>query len=392
MRWIRNRHIDLFLCNYIFAHGAAHHSPTTYYKGMISIMSTSRKPWKRVFIALLVLLVVIALGEVVLEIIGFGHPALAVLNDTVQYELMPNQHVRRLWPLSDSWVAHLDTNQYGMRSMPVSSVKPPNTFRLYFLGDSITYGTTQVDQSEIFTDLVRRDLPSIVHEPVEVMDGAMGGWAIANELAYLKEHGTLQADRVILVLNDGDPSQPLSPKPHGYGIPTVEYNPKWGYSELWYRVIAGHLHFFFKDHGIPLLQTGLYQDPGLEVTDDAAVIQQNLQYLDEMRAYLQQNNTPFSILLIPFPGTYQDPKLAKIAAVARSVIHKWAAQNQVPFLDIAPDIFTPHPYDILLRDHAHLNVKGNRAVATAIERNWATLAPTPTQAASVQMPKTTAAK
>ena len=42
------------------------------------------------------------------------------------------------------------------------------------------------------------------------MNGSISGWAIANELAFLKEHGTLSADRVILVLNDGDPTQPMS--------------------------------------------------------------------------------------------------------------------------------------------------------------------------------------
>jgi hypothetical protein len=339
--------------------------------------SASRKSYKRTFITLGLLLVVIALGEVVLQIIGFGHPALVVLNDAAQYELMPNQHIRRMWPLSDSKVAHVDTDQYGMRSMPVSPVKPPNTLRIYFLGDSITYGTTQVDQSQIFTDLVRRDLPNIVHQPVEVMDGAISGWAISNELGYLKEHGTLQADRLILVLNDGDPTQPLSPRPHDYGIPSTELNPKWGYEELWLRAVEPRLHRILSKHGIHLFKDMSTQDPGVTVGSDSAVLNQNLQYLGQMRDYLQQNHVAFSILFIPFPGILSDPVQSEHARIGKSAIAAWAMQNQVPFLDIGPGIITTNPSAILLRDHAHFNIKGNQKVADAIERNWAILSPTP---------------
>ena len=345
-------------------------------------MPAPRKPLKRVLIALIVLIVVIVLGEVVLQILGFGHPALSVLNDSSQYELIPNQHIRRLWPLSDSWVAHVDTNQYGMRSMPVSPVKPPNTLRLYFLGDSITYGTTQVDQSQIFTDLVRRDLPSIVHQPVEVLNGAMGGWAISNEFGFLKEHTPLQADRVILVLNDGDPAQPISPKPYNYIIPSAEYNPKWGYQEFWFRAAEPKLSKIFKKTGIPLLQGGAFQDPGLIVNDDAAMIRQNLQYLDQMRAYLQQNNTAFSILFIPFPGSYHVPIQDQRAAIARDAIAGWTARNRVPFLFIGPEIATSNPGSILLRDGAHFNALGNREIADAIVHNWTKLTSTPAQSAA----------
>ncbi len=342
-------------------------------------MPSSRKPLKRFLIICGVLLVLAVLGEVILQILGFGHPALVRLNDITQYELLPNQHVRRMWPLSDSAVAHVDTNQFGMRSMPISPVKPSGTLRIYFLGDSITYGTTQIDQSQIFTDLIRRELPSIVHQPVEVMDGAISGWAITNELAYLKEHGTVQADRVILVLNDGDPAQPVAPKPYNYGIPSVEFNPKSGYEELWFRVAEPMLQKTFKKHHIPLLQGATYQDPGLVVDDDAAVIQQNLRNLDEMRAYLQQNNTPFSILFIPFPGSYKDPVADRKAEVAKEVIAEWTAKNNVPFLYIGPYISRSNPASVLLRDHSHFNMQGNREVATAIENHWATLTTTPAQ-------------
>src|ERR1700753_1129344 len=106
----------------------------TYFKRSgLATMPSSRKLRRRFLILCGVLLVVVVLGEVILQIIGFGHPALVVMNDITQYELLPNQHVRRLWPLSDSRVAHVDVNQFGMRSMPISPVKPPNTLRIYFL-------------------------------------------------------------------------------------------------------------------------------------------------------------------------------------------------------------------------------------------------------------------
>jgi hypothetical protein len=111
-----------------------------------------------------------------------------------------------------------------------------------------------------------------------------------------------------------------------------------------------------------------------------------------MRTYLQQNKTAFSILFIPFPGAYLDPAINRKAAAAKDAIAGWTARKGVPFLYIGPDITTPNPNEILLRDHAHFNVRGNREIASAIENHWAQLTSAPEQAPDVRPAKTTATK
>jgi len=305
------------------------------------------------------------LGEILLQLLGFGHPAIVTSDSPARYELLPNQSIRRLWPLSDSWVSHVRTNRLGMRSDPLAETKPSGTLRIYFLGDSITYGTTQVDQSGLFSELVHRELPSLIHQSVEVMNGAISGWAIANELAFVKEHGTLGADRLILVINDGDPTQPMASLPPNDGIPSLEHHPRWGFQELWDRGLRG------KISGLLGGGAGNFQDPGTAIAADAVALQQNLGFLAELRSFVEVSGGKLSILYIPF---IDSAKLSAAARPGRDAVESWAKNHSVPFLNIGADLAHYRPESILLRDHAHFNVAGHRAIATAIEQRWTTLA------------------
>jgi len=318
-------------------------------------------------IALAIFVVGPILGEAFLQLLGFGHPALVTSDSPAGYELLPRQSIRRLWPLSDSWISHVRTNRLGMRSDPLAETKPSGTLRIYFLGDSITYGTTQVDQSQLFSELVHRELPSLTHQSVEVMNGAISGWAIANEPAFVKEHGTLGADRLILVINDGDPTQPMASLPPNDGIPSLEHNPRWGFQELWDRGLRA------KINGLLGRGADNFRDPGTTIAADALILQQNLGYLAELRSFVEASGGKLSILYIPFREAYDSAKLSAAAGPGRDAVETWAQQHSVPFFNIGADLARYPATSILLRDHTHFNVAGNRAIATAIEQHWTTL-------------------
>jgi len=95
-----------------------------------------------------------------------------------------------------------------MRSDEVSPVPTPGVVRVLFVGDSLTYGTTHVDQRKIFTQIVGRGLPSIVHHSVEVLNASANGWAPDNEWSWVRTRGIFHSNFVLLVLNDGDVTQP----------------------------------------------------------------------------------------------------------------------------------------------------------------------------------------
>ena len=326
------------------------------------------KVWK---IAIYSALMIVC-GEAGLQLLGFGHPALVTTDSPAQYEPVPDQCIHRVWPLSDSLIAHVCINRFGMRSDPISENKPPGTLRIYFLGDSITWGTTEVDQRSLFTEIVHRELPLELHQPVEVMNGSISGWAIANELAFLKEHGTLNADRVILVLNDGDPTQPIAPKPVDEDIPSIAHHPIFGFQELWDRGLRPQLSGLLQRLNIHWNQAAT-EDPGLGIGHDQAVLQNNIALLGQMNKFVKASGARLSILFIPFQYLLVDPSTAGDVPTGKEAVERWANRNCVPFVDLGP-VMAKYPLDtVVLRDQCHFNVRGNRDIATQIEVHWAEL-------------------
>src|SRR5882724_9839198 len=93
-------------------------------------------------------------------VLGLGNPVLIAADRACGYITKPNQNIRR-------FLVHTYINKYGMRADEIASTKPEKVVRIYFVGDSITYGTTHVDQGEIFSEILKRELPGFVHKPVQ---------------------------------------------------------------------------------------------------------------------------------------------------------------------------------------------------------------------------------
>jgi hypothetical protein len=80
----------------------------------------------------------------------------------------------------------------------------PNEFRVLVVGDSIIYGGVRIDQSDIDTEILKRDLQQQLGRPVVVGNASAKSWGPPNELAYLQRFGTLDADVVVLELSSHD--------------------------------------------------------------------------------------------------------------------------------------------------------------------------------------------
>lgn len=312
--------------------------------------------------------VAFGITEAVLEHLGFGSPALVAVNSATGYEMVPEQHVVRRRPLSDDAIAHVDTDSQGARSDEPAAAHAPGTLRILFLGDSITYGSTQVDQPHIFTELVHRELPALIHQPVEVMNASASGWAVGNEIAWVKEHTTRQADVVVLCLNSGDPSQPFSTLPASGVIPSKAYHFPKGLSELEDRVLAPEMRKTLWRLGLGSARAAMPDvDPGVVVTNNQRIVNENLKQMDDLMVYLANAHARLVVVYIPMVAQIQDPKTG---APGLEAVRKWAAEKQVPFL-FASTLNQAADIDACtLRDHTHYNARGHRLIADAIEQQW----------------------
>jgi lysophospholipase L1-like esterase len=299
-------------------------------------------------ICLVVVVAPVVIAELVLRFgLGLGNPVLITSDTACEYILKPDQRVYRFF-------SNTRTNHYGMRSEEVPLSRDSGRLRILFVGDSLTYGTSQVDQSQIFTEIVHRDLPSVVHKPVDVLNASAGAWAPDNEVSYIRSRGIFQSDLVVFVLNDGDLTQPRATmRDVGDGLPSRR--PATAIGELWTRYVKPR---FF--HG------AIKNDAGTSIgTDGDQVVQANLRDLDAADALITAQGGRMVIVFLPFRLDLPDK-----SAAAQSTLRDWSAAHHVPMLDLTS---TELPYsigDLDLDNGYHFNTRGNAIVADGILKLW----------------------
>jgi hypothetical protein len=312
----------------------------------VSLGLSTRKIWSRCLLFAIATMAILGATEIGLrEIAGLGHPILYELNPAFGYFPQPNQFTRRLF-------ARTFTNRFGMRSPEFTLEKAPGTLRLMFLGDSITYGTTQVDQDDIFVERVGKDLSSELHRRVEDFNASASGWAISNEDGFLHSCGTYNSDYIVLVLNSGDLDQPFSSFADVAGGQTT--SPGSAIGELFLRLF-------------PFRQGSPQHDAGTTVGNDPATERANVQELSDMAQFARAHGSKFLLVFIPFrreiaPG-------ARFSA--QPALKKWADTEAVDFFDLTGAVSAYETKAVTLRDHVHYNVLGNRLLAEALEKSFA---------------------
>jgi len=299
---------------------------------------------KRILISVGGLSLLLLLAEVGLRtIFGLGNTLMYRADLVAGYTLLPNQRIRRLFALTV-------VNSRGMRGQEFRSDKPIGALRLMFLADSITYGTTQVDQEDIFVEKVRKNLSFEVHRPVEEINASANGWAISNESGFLRSHGTYDSDYVLLILNSGDLQQSFSTLSDVQG--PFSSRPATAIGELLERMLT-----FWKQDA--------RQDPGIESPGDPITEQANLRDLTGMLQFARARGSRFLLVFVPFRRN--------IAQGARSSAPKalkdWADSNDVDLFDLTDAVSAYDTKAITLGDRVHFNAQGNRLLADSLERH-----------------------
>lgn len=170
--------------------------------------------------------------EIALRVLfGLGSPVLYVGQGDYGYFPAANLNLKRFG-------ATVTTNQFGMRS-PTYNLNQNDDCRIMFLGDSVTFGTTQLDQKDIFVSLVGEALQKKQAYPVHILNASAPGWAPQNILAYVSREGIYQSQTVIIVLNTKDLTQLFAPFEKSAVFP--DHRPVLALQELLMRYILPRL-------------------------------------------------------------------------------------------------------------------------------------------------------
>jgi hypothetical protein len=96
-------------------------------------------------------------------------------------------------------------NELGLRGPATTPDKPAETFRVLFLGDSVTFGLGVSDEA-CFVGRLRRRLAVLSAPRVEVLNGGCPGYNGVHEALFLRQYGLpLAPDLVVVLFIPDDP-------------------------------------------------------------------------------------------------------------------------------------------------------------------------------------------
>lgn len=278
-----------------------------------------RSRWKW---ALVVLLVLVATGELVLRALGLGDPLLYVADPRYEYLMAPDQDLRH-------GAIRYTTNALGLRNAPIG---PRKRRRVLVFGDSVINGGFETTQDSLATGLAQ------AATGVELINISAASWGPDNAMAFLRGHGAFGADGLIAVFSSHDAFDAMTFRPIVGLHPAYPANRP----SLAWCALMDRLRF----------RTGLGWRP--ERTGSAFV-----RGWRDLRDTCLALGIPFTVLLHAEQGEvaahHYDPRGTRIL----DSLHAWNAAV----------VELIHMEDTsLYADRIHLNSRGQHLLATALER------------------------
>lgn len=299
------------------------------------------------------------IGLVVLELLlrslwGFGNPLLLQKDPDIGYLFQPNQQLRRLGNM-------VAINAYHQRSGPVAPLPSTDTTRIMFVGDSVTFGTTLLDQKETITELLQADLKTGESGPVEVLNASAGSWGIGNQLAYLKRFGTMGARVVVLQIGSHDLLQRKSASGQvGVDPAMPDRRPLTALGEVWQRYLQPYL-------------SGAGNSGRPAIAEDSEAESQfaiNMGFLTEGIRFVREHGATPIILHTPYRDEvveHNDRTETQYESWRRRFV-TLARRERVPLLNL-PELWQSDPEaPLYFMDRVHLTAAGTAAAANAVRK------------------------
>ena len=284
--------------------------------------------------------------------LGLGNPPLFQSDPEFGYMMVANQNVYRAG-------GRIKINAFHQRSDDLTSQPSAGTLRTLFLGDSITFGITGIDQTQIFSELVGAALRES-GAPVEVMNASAVSWGIGNELGYVRRFGTFGSKIAVLEIGTADLLQPTSTgEKVGVSASQPDRKPFSAIGELIERILVPRLMTF-----LGLEDSG----DGVGSGDQERQFDENMKHLTDLVALVRREGSMPLVLMMPeLPEVVQSGDQGTQARTGYPErFREHVKQLAVPFVDISALWRGDPKVASYYTDGTHLTAAGNQAVSKAI--------------------------
>lgn len=261
-------------------------------------------------------------------------------------------------------------NSRGLRDQEHAVPKPPKTFRILALGDSVTFGDG-VRGEETFSEELERRLSarlSAEGRSAEVLNAGVRGYNTLQQYLLLQETGEEHEPDLVLVgfvLNDAEPIAKqaglIDPK---YGALIRIKNWVRDHSYL-YAVLRRSMELF-RHRTSTGRHSETYED---QFADDHEGWRACRQALADLKRWSESRKTPLLLVLIP-----------RFESLEREQDYPWkplhekvaleAGRLGIDTVDLLPEFIgeDPSKFIIVPTDTFHPNPEGHRRIAAALER------------------------
>ncbi len=283
----------------------------------------------------------------------------------------------------DLWMgAKVKINGKGLRGPELSYSKPADSFRILYLGDSVTFGFLIEGYERTYPYLAEGILENRQTRDVQTVNGAVGGYSPWQYFLYLSNEGVkYDPDLVVVsfVLNDVPDKFRLA-RFGGVGD-GIHLSHSISPTHLWLIENSSLAYFAGKLAAGAILGRNIqrgatrretYKVEMLVDSPDLPEIQKawqvTLENLDKIFNFCRQKDIP--VVLVIFPYSFQFADIKNLAG-PQNILNQYAAQHQIPTLDLLPVLAEKMKTegraskDYFL-DQCHLSPTGNRVVAEII--------------------------
>lgn len=297
-----------------------------------------------VLIMLVLFVVMIASAEFVAAKLGLGDPLLYNESVAVSFSLQPNQSKSRRRG------AMVTIDSYGLRSLKDWS--DPSDLRILFIGDSVTYGGSYNDDSEIFSEIVCRDLRDSGLSNVTCGNAGTNGYGTDNMRARLRYSSFDNEDIIVTTIISGDPTRGMAEM---YTMPLFSKSPQPFVPAL----TEATLFILDKVRNRFRFQrrSGIYREADLQAVEESLV------NLLKTLADKQQQGKKVLLVYSPIRSEMEGHPNEQLQGLLLDILQ----DSKMPFIDMRPTLRQEDLDDVYF-DGVHLNVYGHELYGREISR------------------------
>ena len=264
-----------------------------------------------------------------------GDPPIYFRDPALGYLAIPDQ-----WPSTRGIPYRI--NQAGLRGPDFSTTKPPGTFRIVFIGDSVTFGGGVVTDADTYVAQVGDMLARQLNRKVDTINISAPGWGVENMEAYVERYGLYGADLVVWILPYEDLRRP---KNDGGGMPTSKS----------FRIV------FLVSHTLQIARSRLRsaEDQAPEVPDPA-VLTDNVKSFGHTLDMIDRTGAKAIVVFFPMGAVAADSDQAAYRAY-----QEVAGAHGIPTCDVCARMNAAGG-EALFYDGAHLNSRGEHVAGPLI--------------------------